>query len=258
MRDFDAEIVDLLCTEPLVRGVYRKPNGPDSVGRYAVCHDDANDDVTELLRDKLFDALGVTLDVEFIDTYDPYWRPLWERGVDYVDGTARVHTVHRGPAKTRRRLPTITELIAHNRAHFLAERNRLTAVEGLPGIAVCAFVIDVADRHCPPKFRTLAGGDEFIATCRSRKDLPLAIGVMPRDVMIKHVTPIARALEGTQPSMIIMADPVEPAVPHLLRGWKDAGRMPIVTIYKGKLGVFDTPVPAILSPAHVKMPSRTQ
>ena len=169
MRDFDAEIVDLLETEPLVTGVYRVNPNEDRFGLYAVRVEPGTaKEPTEVLRDKIFDTLGASLDVNFVEEIDVAWTPLWERGVDdfesasYAEdyekmhgrpprdlqvtfgdtdrvltgvdqhGTPMTEVVHCGaPKPPRRRLPTIEELIAHNRAHLLRERNALIAEDGL-------------------------------------------------------------------------------------------------------------------------------
>lgn len=230
MTNFDELMVETLRVHPNVKAVFRV-DGPDVMGLYVLdVEEDTAPDVETAVRERVNPDLTVG-----------YGRPpegqegvtlLWERAQNPV------RKAPPGP-------PPLDELVASLREVLLAERNKL-ALEGVVPETLGGYIFDVSDPVCPSRFKEMMGGDEFINHCRAGGKLPLAVGVMPRRIIAKHIEPIARKVEKVPASPIFYADAPMPRSVLLVENWSVDNEMVVVTGYQRALGLKSIVVPSII------------
>lgn len=242
MTNFDELMVETLRVHPNVRAVFRV-DGPDVMGLYVVdVEDDTAPDVEATIRSRVNADLSVG-----------YGRPpenqegvtlLWERTADTVGEVVRKSKPkeRKAPAGP----PPLNELVASLREVLLAERNKL-ALEGVVPETLGGYIFDVSDPCCPPKFKEMMGGDKFINHCRAGGKLPLAVGVMPRRIIAKHIEPLARKVEKVPASPIFYADAPVPRSVLTIENWNVPNEMVVVTGYQRALGLKSIVVPSVIT-----------
>lgn len=254
MTNFDELLVETLRVHPDVLGVYRY-DGAGELARYTV--DVAEGMDCDAVSQTIAARVSPDLDINVTSlTHDLTANlspgdELWSR-----PATAVAQTVRKAAPRSRReppREPTLDELVASLKEVLLAERNELIAEGGLSPDALAGYVLDVSDPCCPPKFKEMMGGDKFVNHCRASGRIPLAAGVMPRSLLVKHVEPIARKVEKMPESPIFFADAPVPRTIRLLEGWRQPNEMVVVTAYKKALGLK-----AILVPSLITLPGTVQ
>ena len=232
-RDFDKELVDCLKTLPGVLGVYRVDIEDKMLGHYTVriTEPATETDVKELVNAEVDPALDVS--VLGADEIVPEAQALWEANVSNVER------------------PTLAQIVQANHASLIENRNGLMLEENIAPLAIAGFVIDISDPLCPEKFVKLAGGQKFIRHCRAGGRLPIASGVLPKDILIRHIDPIARqvAKMPAQSPIFLPGDaPDEPKIVRALRNWNIPTQIPVVTIYEYKMGLSALIVPTVVAP----------
>lgn len=221
MLNFDELMVQTLRIHPNVKSVHRVDNG-NVMGLYFVeVEDGCEAAVSAVIKDR------VHPDLSFSFGRIVGGRELWSRA-----------TKPSGP-------PPLNDLISSMREALLAERNKLI-LEGVAAETLAGYVFDVSDPCCPPKFKEMVGGDAFIKHCRAGGNLPLAVGVMPKRLLSKHIEPIARKVEKMPAPMIFIADVAVPKTVRLLEGWNESDSMVVVTGYQRALGLKSITVPALV------------
>jgi len=242
MTDFDELMVETLRVHPRVRAVYRV-DGPDVMGLYVLdVENDAGPAVLETVQQRVNPDLtvGFGKPPEGQDGV----RCLWERPADPVGEVVRKSQPK--SRKTPAGPPPLAELVNSLREVLLTERNKLT-LEGVVPETLAGYIFDVSDPCCPPKFKEMMGGDAFINHCRAGGRLPLAVGVMPKAILSKHVEPIARKVEKIPESPIFFADAPVPKTIRLLEGWRTPNEMVVVTGYQRALGLKSIVVPTVIT-----------
>lgn len=232
-RDFDKELVDCLKTLPGVLGVYRVDIDDKMLGHYVVRITDpaTETDVKELVSAEVDPELDVS--VLGAEEVVPEAQIMWEANVSNVDR------------------PTLAQIVQANHESIIENRNGLMLEENIAPLSIAGFVIDISDPLCPEKFISLAGGQKFIKHCRAGGRLPIASGVLPRDILIRHIDPIARRVSKmpAKSPIFLPGDALdEPRIVRALRNWNSTTQIPVVTIYEHKMGLSALIVPTIVAP----------
>lgn len=162
---------------------------------------------------------------------------LWERPVTAIRKKAP-RARRKKPAVV---LPSRAEAVQLFRGAIIQERNKLIVEENVNPLMCVGYVIDPRDPLCPPRFKALAENVK-------EGDLPILAGVMTKDVICRHVDPIARKIEKMPEPMIIELNPPDPKIVRILRFWKNVNEIPVVVIYEGKLSLSAIIVPTIVMP----------
>lgn len=224
MTNFDELMVETLRVNPAVRGVYR-----EYVGLYVVDVDLKDvQQVAETVRSQVNPNLTFAVG-----------RPVeGQQGVTTL--WAREEPAAPPPAEL-----TLNDVVESLRETLLAERNKLI-LSGEAPESLGGYVIDVADPCCPPKFKALAGGDEYVKHCRATGALSVVSGVMPRSILARHIEPIARKVEKMPESPIFFTDAPVPRLVRTLESWRSPNEMIVLTVFKCAVGLKAVAVPTLV------------
>lgn len=242
MTEFSAEaVIAAFETHPAVLAIYREDPTSDTYGRFVFVVD--GEDGPSKVRKRLSERFMFPVDVRFIGPGDDHPAEcLWQ---------CTRQAVRRATPRSRKTkiqvIPNRDEIVTEHRELIITKRNELIAEEGLPPVTVAAFIVDVTDDLCPAKFRELVGED-FIRHCHTSNQLPVASGVLPRDILIRHMDPICRKIEKMPEPLILVADPPVPKLVQVLRDWHNTNEVPVVVVYQGKVSVVAFVVPSIVIP----------
>jgi len=242
MTEFSADaVVAAFETHPAVLAIYREDETTNVYGRFVFVVD--GEDAPSKVKKRLAERFSFPIDARFIGPGDD--RPaecLWQYSRQAVRKAAP-----RSRKTKIQVIPNRDEIVGEHRELIITKRNELIAEEGLPSLAIAAFIVDVTDELCPTKFRELIGED-FIRRCLATDQLPIAAGALPRDILMRHMDPICRKIEKMPEPLIIAADPPVPKLIQILRDWRNANEVPVVVVYQGKVSVMAFVVPSIVLP----------
>lgn len=235
--NFDDLMLETLNVHPDVKSLHRVDNA-DMVGVYFV---EVDEGAEAAVQAAIKTRVHADLSVFFVHPGDEEGaKELWRR----PEGVRKAKPRSR---KKEPQTPTLDELVESLRETLLAERNRCIVEDGAVGETLAGYVFDVSDPCCPPKFLQMVGGDAFVKHCAASGKLPLAVGVMPKNIIAKHVEPIARRVEKMPESPIIFADAPVPKTLSLIMNWRFSNEMVIVTAYKRALGLKAIVVPTVVT-----------
>lgn len=242
MTEFStSDLVTAFESHPAVLAIYRDAETESSFGRFVFAVNDQS--AQAKVRKRLAERFSFPIDARFIGPDDEHPEEcLFERHQAAVRSAA---------PKSRKAvlqvMPNRAELVEQHKKMVLTSRNELIVDEGLAPLAIAGFIVDVTDPLCPPKFQQLVG-DDFVRRCRASNQLPVAAGVLPREILIRHMDPICRRIEKMPEPLIILADPPVPKVVSILRSWNNVNEVPVVVVYQGNVSIVSLVVPSIIVP----------
>jgi hypothetical protein len=236
-----SDLVTAFESHPAVLAIYRDAETATTYGRYVFVVADQN--APSKVRKRLAERFSFPIDIRFIGPDDEHPEEcLFERTSEAVRSAAP-----KSRKTTIQVMPNRAELVEQHKKMVLTSRNELIVDEGLAPLAIAGFIVDVTDELCPSKFQELVG-DDFVRHCRTSNQLPIASGVLPRNILIRHMDPVCRRIEKMPEPLIIMADPPVPKLVSILRSWNNVNEVPVVVVYQGNVSIVALVVPSVVIP----------
>jgi hypothetical protein len=138
------------------------------------------------------------------------------------------------------------DLLKASREALLSQRNA-AMLEGLPAGYLVGYVWDLDDELTPRELRQSDTADEVRQASLKAGSPPLVVGVMPRKVISRLITPVAKAIERIEDNLILSAAAQKPRIVEVLETPRP-GELVVVVIAGGELSLHAMEVSELVTP----------